>query len=146
MEQLTIFFMPIKHETWSEMVGEAMQNASIIEVPPEMSLAGHFMELLESFVTDRHKGERWEDVFQGRPYYDPETEHHWFRLSDFMKLLERENFKHWGRNKVGKMLDEMGLKKGKNISGKYVNLFAVPDKLFTTNPQAILPDVAVDPI
>lgn len=146
MEQLTTFFMPIKHETWSEMVGEAMQNASIIEVPPEMSLAGHFMELLESFVTDRHKGERWEDVFQGRPYYDPETEHHWFRLSDFMKLLERENFKHWGRNKVGKMLDEMGTKKGKNISGKYVNLFAVPDKLFNANPQAILPEVPVDPI
>lgn len=146
MEQLTIFFMPIKGETWAQMVGESMQNASIIEVPPEMSIKGHFMELLESFVTDRHKGERWEDIFQGRPYYDYETEMHWFRLSDFMKLLERENFKHWGRNKVGKLLGDMGTKKGKNIAGKFVNLFAVPDSLFTADPSAIIPDVPVDPI
>lgn len=146
MEQLTIFFMPVKHDVWSQMIGEAMQNATIIEVPPEMSIKGHFMELLEAFITDRHKGERWEDIHQGRPYFDPETELHWFRLQDFMKLLERENFKVWGRNKVGKLLGDLGTKKGKNIGGKFVNLFGVPDTLFTADPEAIIPDVPVDPI
>lgn len=146
MEQLTTYFMPIKHETWAMMISEAMQNATIIAVSPEMSTTGHFMEILEAFVTDRHKADRWEDIHQGRPYYDPDTGMHWFRLQDLMKILERENFKIWGRNKVGKVLADMGQKKGKNIGGKFVNLFAVPESIFEAPPQAILPDVEADPI
>jgi hypothetical protein len=60
--------------------------------------------------------------------------------------LERENFKAWGRNKVGKFLGDIGIKKGKNIGGKFVNLFAVPDSLFTENPKSIIPDIESDPI
>lgn len=146
MEQLTVFFMPIKHETWSLMVGEAMQNAAIIEAPPEMSIKGHFLEILDMFVNDRHKGERWDDIFQGRPYEEPETQIHWFRLQDLMKILEREGFTEWGRNKVGKVLADIGKKKGKNISGKFVNLFGIPNDIFDAPPMAVLPETAKEPI
>lgn len=146
MDRLTIFFMPMKHETWSQMVGEAMQSAVIIEAAADMSTEGHFMELLEAFLMDRHRGERWEDIHQGRPFMDPETNIHWFRLKDLMSLLDREGFREWGRNKVGQFVEQIGHRKGKNISGKFVNLLGVPDSKLHATPAAVIPDPPRDPI
>lgn len=146
MDQLTVFYMPIRMETWVSIVGEAMQNAIIIEASADMSIHGHFMELLEMFCMDRHRGERWEDIHQGRPYLDPDTASHWFRLKDFMSLLEREGFRHYGRNKVGQLLTEMGSREGRNIGGKYVNLFMVPEDAFDETPSAVLPPAPKEPV
>lgn len=146
LEQLSIAFSPVKTADWISMLHERLQDLVVIEVPEEMSTNGHFMELLESFVMDRHKAERWEDIHQGRPYHDPETNMHWFRLRDLMGLLEQQSFKVWGRNKVGKELKDIGMYKGRNIDGKFVNLFAVPNEIFQKTPDSHIPDIKREPI
>lgn len=146
MEQLTIFYMPLRAETWAAIVGDAMQNAVIIEAAPEMSITGVFLELLESFCMDRHRGERWADVRQGRPFQDPETGKHWFRLKDLSAHLEREGFKHWGRNKIGQQLSDLGGRAGRIIDGHFVNMFWVPGELFEKQEPHSLPQEPGDPI
>src|SRR5690606_37362603 len=51
MNELTTFFMPMKVETWSTMVSEAMANAVVIQATPDQTSEGHFLELLEEFLT-----------------------------------------------------------------------------------------------
>lgn len=146
MERLTIMYMPLRAETWAAVVGDAMQDAVVLEAAPEMSVHGHFMELLESFCMDRHRGERWEDVRQGRPFLDPENGRHFFRLKDLMAHLDRDGFREWGRNKVGQILTEMGGRTGKKISNSFVNLFWIPSDLFDEQEPAHLPPAPRDPI
>lgn len=139
MERLTIFYMPLRADTWAAIVGDAMQNAVSIEASPDMSIMGHFRELLESFCMDRHRGERWEDIVQGRPFFDSETGKHWFRLRDLIAHLERDGFKFWGRNKVGQVVTDLGGRAGKKIGGGFVNLFWVDDELFNQIEELQLP-------
>lgn len=146
MEQLTIYYMPLRAETWAAIVGDAMQNAVVLEAAPEMSVMGHFMELLESFCMDRHRGERWEDIRQGRPFLDADSGRHWFRLRDLTAHLERDGFKHWGRNKVGQTICDLGGRGGKNIGGHFVNLFWIPDSLFAEQQPLDLPEAPREPI
>lgn len=146
MEQITVFYMPVRAETWAVTLSSALESAVIIEAPREMSVEGQFMELLESFCRDRHRGERWQDIFDGRPYLDEETGAHWFRLRDLQDLLERRGFRRWGRNKVGTYLREIGGQQGRNIEGKFVRLFFVPDDVFDAPDPDSAPPRPRDPI
>lgn len=146
MERLTIMYMPLRAETWAAVVGDAMQDAVVLEAAPDMSIAGHFAELLESFCMDRHRGERWEDIRQGRPFLDPDTHRHYFRLKDLMSHLDRDGFREWGRNKVGQHVTEMGGRKGVNIAGHFVNLYWVPASIFEEQTPHTLPPAPREPI
>lgn len=146
MDQLTVMYLPMKAETWARMVGEAMENAIIIEAAPEMSVLGHFMELLEVFLMDRNRGETKEDLLLGKPWQDPDTGRHYFRLKDLMGLLERENFRRWGRNKVGQHLGQMGGQKGYNLRGKYVSTFWIEDIFDKAIGEPELPHIPASPI
>lgn len=145
MDQLTVMYMPMRADTWAEMVGTAMQNAIILEASPEMSVRGHFEELLEAFLTDRHRGDEREDILLGKPWQDPENLRHWLRLKDLMDYLDREGFRTWGRNKVGQILEQMGGRRGINIKGKFVNLFWVEGDWNVPAP-ADLPPIKESPI
>jgi len=146
MEQLTIYYMPLRADTWAAIVGDAMQNAVRIEAAPEMSVHGHFMEQLEAFLTDRHRGQRWEDIHQGRPYLDPDTSRHYFRLRDLTSHLDRDGFRQWGRNKIGQVVTDMGGRGGLNIGGRYVNLFWVHETSLEEAPDVDLPEPPQEPI
>lgn len=134
MEQITVMYMPMRAETWTAMVGEAMQNALIIEASPDMSVRGHFMELLETFCTDRHAAETRDEILFGKPWLDQEEGRHYFQLKGLMSMLDREGFRVWGRNKVGSILDEIGGRKGMNVRGKFRNTFWVPDDFGRVQP------------
>ena len=145
MDQMTVYFMPMKNETWAKIVGEAMENAIIIEASPEMSVRGWFMELLEDFCMNRHRGENKEDILLGKPWYDPDTGKHYFRLRDLVKFLEREGFREWGRNTIGKVITkELGGKKFFNIKGKGANVVYIEEQFITT-PDSTLPETEKEP-
>lgn len=146
MEKLTVFYMPIKTETWVQIVGTAMKNAVIIEAPEDMSISGHFMELLEQFCTDRHRATRWEEIHQGRPFHDEETGRYYFRLRDLENHLKKSDFRHWGRNEIGNKLKEIGEYGFKKIDGKGVNLFNIDEELINGDPTSKLPKSEGNPI
>jgi hypothetical protein len=145
MDQLTVFYLPMKAETWATIVGEAMENAVIIESSPDVTALGHFMELLEEFCMNRHRGKTQDELFLGKPWQNPENLRHYFRLKDLMAHLERGGFKTWGRNVVGRRLEEIGGREFFNVKGKGVNVYWVGD-IFTASEPAELPETHSDPI
>jgi len=146
MEQLTVYYMPMKNDEWASMIGDAMKNAIIIEAAPEMSTRGHFMELLEDFCMSRHRGENKEDIILGKPWQDPESGRHYFKLSALMQFLEKQGFKQWGRNTVGKTVtEELGGRHFFNLRGKGVNVVWVQQD-FQLDPQVPLPKSKPEPI
>lgn len=145
MDQMTVYFMPMKGGTWAQIVGEAMDKAIILKAAPEMSVRGHFIELLEDFCMSRHRGETSDDLLLGKPWQDPDTGRHYFRLRDLVKFLEKENFRDWGRNTVGKVItEEMGGKKFFNVAGKGVNTVYVEDDFMIPTPSK-LPETEKEP-
>lgn len=145
MEALTTFFLPMKAETWANMVGEAMANATIIEASPDITVMGHFMELLEQFLMNRHAGTKIDDILLGKPVFVDEEKKHYLRLLDLMVFLESKNFKSWGRNTIGKRLEEMGGKTFLNIKGLGRNVYFVKD-IFQALPDTSLPDSDEAPV
>lgn len=145
MNQLTVLYLPMKAETWASMVGEAMANATIIQPAPEMTTIGHFMELLEEFVTNRYRGQSRDDILLGKSWLSESEGRHYFRLGDFVSHLEKSNFRVWGRNKVGQRLEEIGGRQFFNIKGKGVNSYWVPDN-FSGVPSVDLPESSDDPV
>lgn len=144
MEQITTMFLPIKAQEWAAMISTVMEDALIIEAAPEMSIWGHFMEVLDSFCNDRHRSLRREDILLGRPWYDQQEGRVYFRLKDLMAALEREGFKDWGRNKVGERIKAVGGQRGININGQFRNTFWVPAN--TAEWASIPPPVPDTPV
>ena len=146
MEQLTVYYMPMKNEEWAAIVGDAMENVIVLEAAPEMSVRGYFLELLEDFCIGRHRGENKEDIFLGKPWMDPEIGRHYFKLTALMDHLDKKGFKSWGRNTVGKTItEELGGRHFFNIRGKGINVVWVSDN-FTDTPEIPLPASRRDPI
>lgn len=145
-EVLTVYYMPMKGETWASIVSDAMENAIIIDAAPEMSVRGHFMELLEEFCTNKHRGERKEDLLLGRPWLDQDTDRYYFTLSSLMEFLEKKGFRSWGRNTVGNVIEkQLGGRHFFNLNGKGKNVVYVRNE-FVPVPEIPLPDSQRDPI
>ena len=145
MERINVTFMPMKRETWLEMVGNAMDQTLVIEAPPELGTHGHFQELLHDFLHDRHRGETKEDLLLGRPWFSEEEGRHYFRLRDLTAFLKREGFVEWGRNQVGQRVQELGEKHFFNIKDKGLNVLWVAAD-FKPDPTVALPPSRRDPI
>jgi hypothetical protein len=63
------------------------------KAPYEIGVLGRFHAALVEFLTNRSRGERFEDLFSGRPWECVEEDKHYFRVSDLKKFLDREKFK-----------------------------------------------------
>lgn len=147
MERLHKCYRSLKQDTWLAMLAAAMSNATVIEAPPDVGLHGQFLELLEEFLTNRQRGERQEDILGGRPWEDEARGRHYFRLSDFMKHVQREGIRDWKRNWVTQRIHDLGGdREFFNIKGKGVNVWWVPSSAVSGVPEIEPPHVRKDPI
>ena len=87
----------MKQQDWLQIVGNAMANVVITEVPHEATVAGTFLEFLEDYLTNRARAERREDLLSGRPWYDEEGSvdngkgsGFYFIMRNFQAFLRRE--------------------------------------------------------
>jgi hypothetical protein len=146
MEQMFRCFRMMKQDTWFGLVAEAMKNAVRIEVSEEVGKSGQFYELLEEFLTNRHKGDEMEDILLGRPWEDKEEGRHYFRLRDLQNYVEAAGFKLFNRGElVSKIKDLGGDKHFFNVKGRGVNVWWVPNA-FRPMPPAEIPPIQKDPI
>ena len=134
MERMLCFRM-LKNDTWFEMVAEAMQDAQRVQLPPEVGTRGQFDEHLEDFCTNRHRGERKEDILSGKPWEDEEAGRHYFRLRDLQAYLERAGFKSYTRGLITARIRDMG---GEHhfmvLDGKGTNVWWIPNTFQPTPP------------
>jgi len=148
MNTMSVVFGAIKPADWMEMVGRVMEDVVLIDAPVEAGNLGHFLELLEEFLTNRYVGKTRDDLTLGKPWYDEESGRHYFRLGDLMQHLERSNFRApgWGRNSVSQRVVERGGKHFFNIRGKGVSVFYVEKLGREAAEQPLLPEGRRSPI
>lgn len=92
MEKVNRMFAPLKHEVWTSVLAEALEKMVPVPAPPEISVDGRFRMLLTEFLTNRSRGERFEDLYSGRPWENVEEKRHYFVLRHFEKFLAQEKF------------------------------------------------------
>lgn len=146
MERLHICYQNLTQNTWVGMVGTAMQQVTKIEAPPDTSVHGYFLELLEEFCMNRHRAETPDGLLQGKPFEDEETGKIYFKLSALTKHLEIQKFMTWGRNKVSSEVRALGGTHFFNVGKQGVRVLWVPSKLFSEPGKTPLPKSHKDPI
>lgn len=146
MEKLFKCFRMMKQDTWFGIVATAMRDAVRIEVSEEISKTGHFYELMEEFLTNRHRGESKDDLLMGRPFEDVSVKRYFFRIQDLQYFVEGKGFKSLTRGQmVSRIKSYGGNTHFFNIKGKGVNAWYVPSN-FRPMPDTELPAIYKEPI
>lgn len=147
VERLLKYYRTMKKETWGSIVAQQLTNVVRIEAPPEVGRVGHFMELMEKFLTDKHKAETQEELLLGKPYYNPDDDCYYFRMQDLQKYLETEGFKIFNRGQLSvRIRNGEGGHKFLNLKGKGVNVWFIPAGKMKITPQPDLPGIERSPI
>ena len=133
----------VKENVWRQIIQQLLDSLTVVEVPKESSTEGHFLELLETFCTERPAREK-DELLLHKPW--TENERTYFRLADLMEYLHRNNFKDYPRNKLTSKLKQMG---GKphffNIKGRGVNVWYINEFISQTESHD-LPEFNENPI
>lgn len=121
-----------KQDTFQQRVGQLLDQAVEIEVPKDVSTKGIFESHLEAFLTDQYAAKNLEEVLLGKPFHDEEKEEYWFHFNDFWEYLEKKKFKEYKPPQIYKRFKDMGgASKFKNINGRGINLWHLPDRHFS---------------
>lgn len=144
MERLHVCYKNMKGDAWLRVVGEAMKNCTTVAAPLEVSNSGHFAELLEEFVLDKHQAQHKEEILLGKPWLDPDEGRHYFRLKDLLDYFDKAGLRSYPRNKAVTNIRRMkGDSRFFNLKGKGLNVFWVP-AVFVPIPRLELPQIEGD--
>lgn len=147
MERLHVCFQNLTQNTWVGMVGQAMQQTVKVEAPPDTSIHGYFLELLEEFCVNRGWAESPEGLLSGKAYPDEESGRTYFKLSGLTQHLDRQKFVHWGRNKVSSEVRALGGDHFFNLKNERgVRVLWVPTRMFEERMPERMPKRDKDPI
>lgn len=121
MESIQQMPPTMKMDEWQPIVSALMQHCSKIEVPPEMSPTGQFLEHLWDFLQNRATDGSYEDLLRGVPYKD--ATHFYFRMRDLSKHLDQVRFTAIKQNEILAILKgTLKADKGfKNLGGRGVH-------------------------
>lgn len=136
-----VCFKLLRDDMWLTILSEALQHMDPpIPASPEVGTRGMFVEMLETFLTNRTRGTKREDLLRGAPWEDEEAGRHYFQLAPLEKFLQREGMKGVTRPHLVDMVRDVlkGDKDRLNIKGRYRHVWWVPS-------SAITPVVEIDP-
>ena len=143
MDSLNKIPPKVKDNVWRQIIQQLLDSLTIVEVPKESSTEGHFLELLETFCTERPAREK-DELLLHKPW--TENGRTYFRLADLMEYLHRHNFKDYPRNKLTAKLKQMeGSPHFFNIKGKGVNVWCITEFVAQTESHD-LPEFNESPI
>lgn len=140
LERLIKLYQPLDQRGHTAMVSEAMSIVVAIDAPDDIGIRGQFQELLDDFLTNRHRGRAMEDILTGRPWEDEEMRRHWFQLRYLQEFLERNNFKHYTRGQIATRLKNLGGGScQKNVKGNTRNCWWLPSDSVQKTPELAIP-------
>lgn len=141
-------FGVIPQAEWLFTIQEALSRMTeTIDVGEDAGTKGEFHELLETYLTNRQRGLKEEDLLSGRPWEDTETGRFYFSLGRLHRYLEREGLK--GLNKpqiVTRIHDLNGNHATREIKGKKLNLHWIPSNAVQATPSVSTPTLNERPI
>ena len=144
VSQINKFPVMIAQRSWQTRIQLLLDNLTIIEVPPDATLKGEFVDLLTAFACERAKGEEKEDVLQGVAVWLEGKV--FFQVKDLKKHLTVNDFNHYTSNKITLRLRDLQAEKTFwRVRGKGVHVWGLPQSFFETHDEFIqLPDLPAD--
>lgn len=128
----------ISATVWTGMIQKLMEKVVIVEASVDTSPKGQLWELVEKFCTSRIQAKSIDELLLGKPFLD--AGNHYFRLSDLMLFLSRNNFKEFRVNQVANILKEKGSNSiTQEIRKKDVDYWSV--KEFVVNKDKFKSDI-----
>jgi hypothetical protein len=138
------YFDSMKQDAWGMVVGHAMREVNKIEISEEVGLGGQFVEILDDFVNNQHRGQHRDEIALGRPWFNDAEQKHYFRMKDLAKFLNDANFKTYSRAHVATRIralsgdnGQLMLSNGKNVRVWWVPAAFIPKPMPTTAPAAV---------
>lgn len=127
--QINKFPVTVNQRAWQTRIQALLDNLTLVEVPPDATLAGEFEDLLDSFCTERARGNEKEDILQGiSVWWDHRV---YFQVKDLRKHLTVNDFTHYTSNKVTLRLQELEAEKTFwRVKGKGVHVWSLPQPFF----------------
>jgi hypothetical protein len=106
MEQC--MFMPptTKANRWQQMVNGLMSQATYIDVPEELTMAGQFKDLLRTYCTSHIRAMAPEELDMGKPWTDGGITK--FKLEGLLEFLHNRRFNVTSRGWVTQMIRDLG--------------------------------------
>lgn len=108
MNRVNKTYRPMKQDAWYALVQEAMDKVVEIEVPEDAKAGARLLEQLEEFLTDRAKGDRKEDLLQGRPFESVEHGCYYFTAKSLEKYLKQQGVREPDRGKLFDKITHLG--------------------------------------
>lgn len=134
----------IKTNDWEAVVQQLIERSTTVEMPPEMSPKGQFLELFWEFLQNRAQQESWECLIRGIPYLEQGVYH--FRMRDLTLFLQRQKFTAAEPNLINTIIKQ-DLKAARNqkiIAGKHVRYLSVVAEREETGATLATPEFKAD--
>jgi hypothetical protein len=141
MDHTKVCHRMISDKEWFAILQEPMLQAEDIEAPYELGAPGIFLELLETFLTNRMRGKKKEDLLRGAPWEDEEAGRHYFSMAALEKFLQREGIRNIERSMLKYRINELkGGNESREIKGKQRGLWWVPSSAIQVAPELDTPE------
>ena len=125
IEKLSIWPNLVKPEDWAKEIKDRLARATVSEAPEDGTREGQLWEHLANFCTGRSRARNADEILMGKAYTDVKAGKAWFRSTDFFAYLAAHRFSIAERE-VWRFLRRKGAEHtGKNLKGKFVNVWAV---------------------
>ncbi len=135
MSATNICYRMIPQPLWYSIVGEAMQKVTVIVAPEDIGTAGIFLEMLETFLTNRMRGKTKEDLLRGAPWEDDVSGRHFFKMDALVSFLQREGIRDISRPMLWHRIRELGGETyDMTIKGKHRQVWFVPGEAIGAAP------------
>lgn len=141
MSTANVVYKMIPQPVWFSIIGEAMQKVEMIEAPDDIGIAGVFLEMIETFLTNRMRGKQKEDLLRGAPWEDEDAGRHYFQLAPLEKFLQREGVRDVNRTTLKYRIEALGgSHRSMEIKGRNRHLWWVPTKTIQSAPELDPPE------
>jgi len=141
-KQLNMIFRPVKQVTWANTLIDAMPKMIEKQADEDTTREGEFRELLETFLTNRMRGEKRDDLLRGAPWEDEENKRHYFTMPALAKFLEREGMRKVDRKEIATWIRALGGQpQNLTIKNKRTRCWWVPSDAVDEAPELTPPDL-----
>ncbi len=141
-KQLNMFFPPVKQVEWANILRDAMPKMTEKQADEDTTRVGEFRELLETFLTNRRRGQLREDLLRGAPWEDEESRRRYFTMEALAKFLEREGMCKVKPNEIAAWIRALGGgPQGLTIKNHRKRCWWVPSDAVDEAPELAPPDI-----
>ena len=95
----------LKDREWGQIVNNLLSEATTVEVMPELTTRGEFLELLSEFCTSQVRAMAPEEVTVNKPWTNDGIT--CFKIQGLMDFLKRKDFKKLNRPQIQQILKDL---------------------------------------